>query len=507
MTNEVDAVDKLTLLRAKRDLLARKARLQRDFGLCFYRPYKLKDGSPGPQEQFHRHGNFKHRLWESGNKGGKTHGGTAEDCAFLMGERLWYPESDPARRLGIPQKPNVGLVIAEDWDKVGELFTGQTVDPKTTGRVWQLLPRGFVAKTKRNHSGVISEIECTNGSILRFDTIKSFSSNPGGAESSDYDFIHVDEPCPQDMFKAHSRGLIPTNGKTWFLITLLKEAWIHDMFFPSRRFKGETLISANETRWALRSSTYDNTTLSKEAIDDFESTLTADEIQCRINGIPLELSGLVYKEFKWEQHVMDIVPKGWKAFDDPPANYTIYVAIDPHPQTPHHVLFLAVAPTGHLFLFDEIFVHCTINELCERINLKLNGRFCIRVICDPLGFIEHPITNTSMADEFMAGGLIVSKATKALQQGILRVKQTLKADPQQLWVSPQLDETLTEFTHYAWDERENKPKDENDHAMENLYRLLLEDPIWISPDAGAGFVLPDLVIDRAELNLPDFSLD
>jgi hypothetical protein len=519
-----EVTERRLLLERKKRLLSQRELLRQDFGLCFYHPYSLKDGTPGPQERFHRAGAFKHRLWEAGNKGGKTHGGTAEDCAFLLGERPWYAKTDPARTLGIPQKPNVGLIIAAKWDKVGDLFTGQTSDPKTTGRVWQLLPRGFVKRTKRNHSGVISYIECYNGSILRFDTVQSFESDPGGSESSDYDFIHVDEPCPQGMYKAHARGLIPTDGKDWFLLTALKEPWIHDMFFPSRRIKFDAssapLITGS--KWAIRSSTYDNTTLTPEAIKDFEDSLTADERQCRIHGIPLELSGLVYKEFNWDTHVLQQVPVGWANYNDPPLSYTIYVAIDPHPQTPHAVLFLAVAPTGEWFLYDEIFVHCTIEELCKHINARLAQRieeggqvryvprFNPRTICDPYAFNTFPVLgrhgkHLTMADEFLEHGVVLTKATKALEQGILAVKSVLKT-VNRLYVSPQLDETLSEFTHYAWDEKENKPKDENDHMMENLYRLVLEEPQWISSES-TNFQMDELTIDRSDLSLPDFSLD
>jgi len=34
-----------------------------------------------------------------------------------------------------------------------------------------------------------------------------------GSESSDFDFVHVDEPCPEPMYKAAARGLIDRNGK------------------------------------------------------------------------------------------------------------------------------------------------------------------------------------------------------------------------------------------------------------------------------------------------------
>jgi hypothetical protein len=50
-----------------------------------------------------------------------------------------------------------------------------------------------------------------------------------------------------------------------------------------------------------------------------------------------------------------------------------------------------------------------------------------------------------------------------------------------LVVSPWLEETLFEFGHWCWDTKENKPRDERDHAMENLGRLLLEEPKWVDP--------------------------
>ncbi len=517
----MDPLERKVLLERKKQLLVKKAILRKEYGLYYYRPYILKDGSPGPQDKFHRAGAFKHRLWECGNKGGKTHGGTAEDCAHLIGERVWYPESDPARKLGIPQKPNAGLIIAQDWEQVGENFSKETSDSKTTGRLWQLLPRGFVKHKKRNHSGVINHIECINGSVLRFDTVKSFMSDPGSAEEIDHDFIHIDVPCPELMYKGHARGLIPTDGKDWFNLTMLKEPWIHDMFFPSRRSKEDTVIFGN--KWAHRSNTYDNTTLSVEAIKDFEDTLTEDERQCRIHGIPLELSGLVFKEFDWEAHVLSAIPNGWKNFNDPPFHYTIYYAIDPHPQTPHHVLFLAAAPTGELFLYDEIYVHNTIEELSEMINARLmvggRSRFCVRQIADPKVFETFPVLNAksgkhiSMADEFSDNGIFLSKASKARAHAILETQRALLArllgGRPIINVSPYLTETLFEFGHWCWDTKENKPRDERDHAMENLGRLLLEEPKWIDSNSNASFTVPEMTFEKPELELEDldFNLD
>jgi hypothetical protein len=248
-------------------------------------------------------------------------------------------------------------------------------------------------------------------------------------------------------------------------------------------------------------------------------------------GVPLELSGLVFKEFDWDTHVLNSVPVGWKNYNDPPPHYTIYLAVDPHPQTPHHVLFLAVAPTAELFLFDEIYHHCTIEELSEKINARLYTkvlepktnqwtqvpRFCVRQIADPLAFNTYPIFNAksgkhfTMADEFSEQGLFLSKASKAREHAILETKRVLRTrllgGQSLLNVSPFLQETLFEFGHWCWDTRENKPRDERDHAMENLGRLLLEEPKWLDQNQGQNFSVPDLVFDKVELDLPDYNLD
>lgn len=514
----MELLERKLLLERKRALLIRRARARRDDGLVFYQPH-IK------QDRFHRAGAFKHRFWESGNRGGKSTGGVAEDCAWLRGERLWYAKTDPARKVGIPDHPVKGLVITTDWDKVDEIFTSQR---GTQGKLWQYLPRGFVRSTRRNHSGAIELVECSNGSQLRFDTVKSWLTNPQGSESSDWDFIHIDEPCPEGQYKAQARGLIDRNGKDWFTLTPLTEPWIHDMFFPDRSLKLD--FFEHENKWAQRTSTYDNPYLTAEAIADYESTLSDDEKQCRLLGIPLELSGLVFKEFDWETHVLSEVPYQWANYNDPPLSYTLMYAIDPHPQTPHHVLFLAVAPTGEMFLYDELYVHCTIEELSAKINARMTvrvrdektaetryvPRFCIRQIADPSVFNTYPILNSksgkhiSMADEFMEYGIFLSKGSKAREFAILETQRMLKhrinGERPLLSVSPYLSETLFEFTHWCWD-KENKPKDERDHAMENLGRLILEEPRWIAQESGE-FVVKELdYSDGVPLDLEEFSLD
>ena len=483
----IDELDLVLNLRKQVETQAALNAAVRHDGLRFY--------SPHPKQQlFHAASDYVYRALFAGNRFGKSQCGCAEDCSWLRGERPWVAEGDPLRTLGIPQHPVKGLVITTDWDKVDEIWTTQRGEKP--GKIWKYLPSDFIAGSRRNHSGAIDVVECTNGSLLRFDTVKSFMANPQGSESSDWDFIHIDEPCPELMFKAAARGLMDRRGKAWFTLTALTEPWIRDKFLDGDK----------ATHWSLYGSTYDNPYLSAAAIADFESMLTEDEKQCRLHGIPLFLTGLIYKEFRQDIHVLKDPPRGWQSWLEPPLDWTIYYNIDPHPQTPHAVLFLAVSPFGQRFYYTDLFQHCTVSVLCSAIHEIVGSRTVAGVRIDPLAYIEDPITGGTMANEFHRCGVPCEKATKDLSGGILKVKQSLTCKPQAMWFASQARRTLWEIGRYRWDDKgTNKPIDKDDHMMENLYRMELNEPRWVDMN-DRGAIVEDVVVSHNEsLKLPSFT--
>jgi hypothetical protein len=355
-----------------------------------------------------------------------------------------------------------------------------------------------VKKARRNHSGAIEMIELNNGSVWRFDTVESFKKNPMGSESSDFDFAHIDEPCPEDQWKAILRGLTDRGGRAWFTLTPLSEFWINDMFFP------RTGVAKRDSVWSETATTYENPYLNADDIAEFEAHLTEDEKQCRINGIPLELSGLVYKQFSFDRHVLTSVPKGWDGFHRPPADYIVYYAIDPHPQTNHAVLFIAVAPTGQKFIFAEIWqAERSLYTLAGNIQRMIAGYTVGRAEMDPLGFQQHPVTERTMADELLNHGLVLQKASKDKSFGVLNAQEQLrKLD--NIYVSPNLNRFLFEINRYCYD-KENKPIDKDDHMMENMYRILLNEPIWFDANSNNNPV-DDIAITRADMTLEEIDI-
>lgn len=474
------------------ELLQERVRLQREMlslskrcGIAFYRPHPKQDS-------FHR-SIAKRRAMFMGNRGGKSTASCAEAVAWAMGERIWYPEGDVARRSGIPSWPTKQLIITTDWDKVNEIWTNQRGDQP--GKIWKLLPEGFVKSTRRNHSGAIDMIEFTNGALIQFDTEESFKRNPQGSESSDFDRIAVDEPICEDMWKANSRGLIDRHGQGDFTLTPLRERWIYDYFFE------QDMKSFREGRTAVQGTIYDNPNLEAAAIAEFERDLTEDEKACRLMGIPLELSGRVYKEFSPDVHVLTDVPAGWRDFHLPPKNWILNVRIDPHPQTPHAVLFSATGPEQVPHLVNEIFLPTDAKSLAETVNAYIAEVSCFvnTVKCDPAAWVADSITRQAcVADAFAEVGLIVSKASKDKTNGILHMRSVFK-NPRGVRIMPHLRRTIWELSRYCYD-KENKPIDKDDHMMENMYRLFVDDLSWFDPDKALGEPIKDEEYHKRDLS-------
>ena len=477
--------------------LRRLAEIKRANGLAYYKPHDKQD-------RFHR-STKPRRYCRTGNRWGKSTAGIAETLSWCMGFRPFYQENDPARYSGIPQRSVKGLLIVADWDKAEEIFTSQ-VEGEARGKIFKLLPEACFAGVSKNQSGNIQQIFIKSKwggiSTLYIDTVKSFKGNPMGNESSDWDFIHVDEPIPEEMWVANARGLIDREGHAWFCCTPITELWINDYFIPNglgrKSFAdGKTFEDLKdpearikfEDRWVITGTTYDNPYNTEKGIQAFKKDLSEADIQARLMGQPKQLSGVIYKEFDRELHIYSETPFGWKSPVLPPKDWTIRIAIDPHPRIPHAVLFAATGPLGHTYFFNELFAPCYIKDLCEAIKDALHVGTKdelepFRNVCDPLAWTMDPTDGTTMADEFFACGVPIVAASKDLSRGILKVGSMLKLKDEKgvplLRFHESLYTTLHEFERYVWDIKKEGPSPNcPDHMMECLYRLCIGGLDWV----------------------------
>ncbi len=482
-------------------------RLQRDYALHVYAPHEK-------QEIFHRNGDKKRRYLRTGNRFGKSTCGSAEDAAFAIGERPWMDKNDPDRFKGIPQRPTKGLILVADWDKAREIFTSMEEGQK--GKLMQWIPVDRLMTPKKNQSG---EIDCIpvksiwgGTSLIYIDTVASFKHNPLSQESSQWDWIHVDEPIPKAMWEAAARGLMDTGGSAWFTCTPITEQWINEYFLPPSKMRKSFELGQTHDkypdRWVMTGSTYDNKTIDKVEVDRYANSLDPKERQARIHGIPKASTGLVYSNFEMETHVYNDLPVGWEDFDAPPQNYTIRVVIDTHVRTEQTAQFWATAPTGEAFCWTEIFADSLINTFCEAIIETLGGRNPVLCVIDQSAFIPNPIDGTCLADIFWAHGIPVQRATKELKAGIMKARQALSVMRKYIIDGREVErgiiqfcssctETIREFFLYTWQKDKEKPVDKEDHMMECFYRAVSHGLQWIDPGNEAPMEKPVSLSDKS----------
>lgn len=534
MSFDAEAYVRANQLREELAAIRRVKDLREAHGLNFYRPHEK-------QHRFHI-STATGRYCRTGNRGGKTKCGGAEDVAYAIGGRLWYRESFPIYNgkrevvayheghrdhpyvtLGIPQRPVKLLLIVVDWDKSTEIFTNNKGDYSTWGELFQLIPKELIHHINTSRGGHIDRIDIRRPeefgggiSSIYIDTVQSYKMNKLSAESSDWDAIHLDEPCPQKMFTAHKRGLVDRNGRFWINCTPLDEPWINNEFTPPTKGRPEIapeglsfskLEDGGGSRFMITWSLQDNPYNSKEAIAEFMSGLNREEIECRIHGIPLAMAGLVYKEFEYDRHVLEKCPADWKDFHLPPDNYTIRLWWDFHTRLPQAVLFFATDPHGTVYVYDELFTDNLIDPVATAIVNKTAGRFVVNTEIDPFACIPNPVDGSTIVDGLMDYGLYFQPATKDKRRGINKVRERLlERDPYgkpTIFFSPRLKETLFEFNNYVYDLDKNEPKDENDHMMENLYRAILSGLEYIQPTTEADYEFRRAtVIGRSEYTKP-----
>ena len=497
----------------KRQILA----LSKECGIAFYRPHWL-------QHRFHA-AREKRRGLFAGNRFGKSKCNAAETVAWMLGERPWYKtpfdiydvrhvkgrnrevfirhhheggDSHPLVRQGIPPWPTKQIIVCTNWKKVDEIWTNQSAD--RPGKLWELLPKGFAKRAVRNHEGVISEVYGENGSLLQFMSVDAFKRNPQVAESSDHDRVGLDEPAPVELWKGAARGLVDRNGQGDFTLTSLEEVWIYDYFNQAELSISSPDVCADRT--SFQATIWDNPHLSDEAILRFEQDLSEEEKECRLEGRPLELVGLIYKEFSRDKHVLVDLPDGWRDWHLPQKECVLHARVDTHPVKPNAVLFAAVGPSEIPIVCNEIYSACDADTLCETINeyVKQTGLFLAGIKCEPAAWIKDPSNRSvSIASRFAAHGLFPRPASKDLDNGILITKSCLKRG--RLFFTPTCRRTFWEMSRYRYNPETGKPVDKDDHMMENLRRFCIDEPLrWFDPDKADGFPIEDEPFQAANLS-------
>ena len=236
-----------------------------------------------------------------------------------------------------------------------------------------------------------------------------------------------------------------------------------------------------------RFDSYENPYIKKEEIDNAKKELTEDTFAQEYLADFRKYTGLVYKEFQREVHVIEPfdIPDGW----------LVYRGVDFGSTNPTACLWIAVDNDDNWFVYDEHYeTDKTIDYHAGVINSR-TSRSVTASYGDPSG--------AQWISEFAQRGIYITPANKEVgtnfnswvRYGIEKVSEKLKQIPGKMVVSggqrnfgergsPSLfifrhcENTIREFETYRWKEKSvsqaqdlnepDVPEKANDHALDAL---------------------------------------
>ena len=473
----------LELKQAKLEQLRAKAQYEKDNLIEFFNNpnQPLMDGTylrANPKQQLllnaWRSPHYRVFTYTGGNRAGKTSVSTGIiGISTIMGYwpwdgvHLWFPHKK-ARKIRI---------VGQDWEK----HIMAVVVPE----LWKWWPKNRPlagGKPKKNNVGVeYLWIDEKTGSSIEIMSNKQESDLHEGWSG---DLIIYDEPPKRSIRVANARGLVDRNGRELFAMTLLKEAWVDQDIIKARLEDGRP----DPTVFNVVAETTDNVGfgITQEGVDQFAKTLTDEEKDARLRGIPSYMSGLVYPQFKRDIHLK----KRFRV----PLDWPVDFAFDIHPRKPHSVLFIATAPNGLKYLIHEIREHGDGKQIAESAIRIVNwGQYRInRVIIDPLSKADSNEENTTfekVARVLARYDILLETASKNKDAGILQVKEHLMGPNNEpsLFIFDDLIYTIKEIESLMWEKTDladvEKASKTEDDMMENLYRLILLDTVYVEPES------------------------
>jgi phage terminase large subunit-like protein len=425
---------------------------------------KVLDYEPMEKQELFHCSAAPARALFGGNRTGKTTSGGMEFLWHVTGIYPdWYPKDQ--RYNGAIK----GRIIAKDFQK----GVGEVIIPFMD----EWLDMSLVKKTTKNPMGIPIKWYLKNGSVFDILTHEQSTEQFEGWKGH---IAWFDEPPPRDKYVATLRGLVDYQGRRWLTLTPLTQPWIYD----------EVYTNPDENTFCVTMDITENKYLSKDAIAEFESSLTEEEKEARLHGRFLHLSGLIYKEFDANTHVVPSV--------DVKPQWSRYMAIDPHERTPTAVLWLAVDPHENMWIYDELWLgDMDIKSIAQAINVQEGALPANVKLIDPHADKDNVAAGGfNVRKELMKNGVFCIRANSDPMLGKSRIKQALtpryshvlaKMVPQ-LHIAAHCKQTIYEFQHYIWDEYKRNAEDydkketakkKNDHFMDCLRYIFNYGPRYI----------------------------
>lgn len=392
----------------------------------------------------------KGRQYIGGNRSGKTTGGINEDIWWLRGQH-------PYR--SVPEPPVIGRITTVDFKNGAEKIIipnlAQWVPPSLLiNGSWE---DSYNKSTHVLHLSNRSELE-----IMSYDQeLEKFAGVPRH-------FIHFDEEPPEDIFGECKARLVDYGGSWWMTMTPVEGmTWTYDDIYTPSVGGQNPLIDVIQVK------IQDNTYLDIESIADILAGFNEDGIRIRGSGEYIAISGLVFKHFNPEKHV---IPAGL-----PPGDWTIYMSLDAGYNNPTAILWHAVAPSGEVITFAEWYrSEMTVQQHAEMVHQieherKIKNPFMR--IADPAIAQRSQITGLSTQIEYGKYGINLALGAKRdVNAGLDKMNNYLRLG--KWFITEDCPNLIKEMRSYARaqyatsklrakNNKKEEPQKKNDHAIDS----------------------------------------
>lgn len=323
--------------------------------------------------------------------------------------------------------------------------------------------------------------------------VMTYEQSPKEFESANLSFALFDEPPPEVIYKATVARMREGGTIGIFATPLMGSAWMYDEVIANQDNESvnrfyitadvEEACEEHGVRGFLK---HDNIVKMVNQYDD-------EDMQARIFGRFQHLTGLVFKKFKPDIHVIEPFH-----IDN---SFTVLHALDTHPRNPDAVLWKAIDAKGNMFIIDELYHSGTIGELVQAIKNKDDHYRVVKRLIDPSAYVQDQHTGRSWASDLLQYGLTYEPGSKRRMDAVQKIKDSLHYIEKngEIIVAPQIyifsscTRLIWEMQHWQWSEHSGrskevkhpseKPQDKDDHMIENLGRLLLDTTEWRSVEA------------------------
>jgi len=236
----------------------------------------------------------------------------------------------------------------------------------------------------------------------------------------------------------------------------------------------------------------DNPWLNKEEIAQLEATMSEDDREARQYGKFVALSGLIYKEFREDIHIIDPI--------NIPVRWYDKISIDPGYTNPTSCHFYACDGDGNIYVIAEHYesekpveYHSKkIHEIADRLAWPRDDGW-LRAIIDSAANQRTLAAERSVWELFRDNNIMCQNSIKDVWTGIQNVKKFLKLQEHpekenwpkgkpKLFIFRTCVNMIKEIKSYRWAEPKDgvnakeEPKKSNDHAMDELRYYIMTRP-------------------------------